>query len=171
MQYGTQICGEIGNDQFIKHVGFSDSLCDSSCGESCIHKLYSRDNIRMISSKITELLMGVDKNNKAIIVPDKTIYSVMSAVYDNFRPETEDIYSRYNIPNRGATSYTQRIIDQVINIIVSDVKNNLGMDECNSKLSAWVQVYGSFNSHGLNQVPKIKLRERRPTPMLFNMTY
>ena len=35
--------------------------------------------------------MGVDKHNRPIIVPDKTICNVMSTVYANYRPETGDV--------------------------------------------------------------------------------
>ena len=171
MEYGTEICGEIYNDQFIKHVGFTDHRCDEYCGPSCMKQMYSKENLDRISCKITELLQGVDKNDRPIVVPHKTICSVMSAVYENFRPETGDIYGRYNIPKTGGGNYAQRMIDEVINIITTDVKVNLGMDECNSKLSIWTTVLGDFNEHGLRQHPKIKLREKRPQPMMFNMTY
>ena len=163
MEYATEICGEICNDQFIKHVGYIDNIC--------IKNLYSKGNINKISCKITELLMGVNKDNRPIIVPDKTICSVMSAVYENFTPETGDIYSRYNIPKAQETDYIQRIIDEVINIITADVKVNIGMEECNKNLSIWTTVLGDFNLHNLRSHSKIKLRERRPQPMAFQMNY
>ena len=163
MEYATEICGEICNDQFIKHVGYIDNIC--------IQNLYSKGNINKISCKITELLMGVNKDNRPIIVPDKTICSVMSAVYENFTPETGDIYSRYNIPKAQETDYIQRIIDEVINIITADVKVNLGMEEYNKNLSIWTTVLGDFNLHNLRSHSKIKLRERRPQPMAFQMNY
>jgi hypothetical protein len=171
MEYATQISGEIYNDQFIKHVGYTDHMCDDNCGQSCIQKLYSKSNINKISRKITELLMGVLKNNRPIIVPDRTICSVMSAVYQTFRPETGDIHTRYIVPKAREANYVQTMIDQVINIITTDVKNNLGMDEANSKLSVWTTVLGDFNDHGLRSHSKIKLRENRPRPMCFNMNY
>ena len=171
MEYASEICDKIYNDQFIKHVGFSDHLCDDSCGPSCMQKLYSKKSLDRISRKITELLQGVDKYNRPIIVPHKTIGSVLSAVYENFRPETGDIYSRYNIPKTGGGSYTARMIDEVINIITTDVKVNLGIEKCNENLSIWTTVLGDFNGHGLRQHPPIKLRERRPQPMAFQMNY
>lgn len=171
MEYGTEICSEILNDQFIKHVGFTDHMCDEYCGPSCMKKMYSKENLDKISCKITELLQGVDKYNRPIIVPYKTICSVLSSVYENFRPETGDIYTRYNIPTEGGGNYVQRMIDEVINIITTDVKVNLGMDQSNSKLSIWTTVLGDFNKHNLRAHPKIKLRERRPQPMMFNMKY
>jgi hypothetical protein len=45
------------------------------------------------------------------------------------------------------------------------------MDECNSKLSAWTTILGDFNEHGLRRHAPIKLREKRPMPMAFNMNY
>lgn len=171
MEYARGICGEICNDQFIKHVGYTDHICCDDCGPSCTQKMFSKESIKKISAKISELLMGVDKHNRKIIVPDRTICSVMSAVYENFRPETGGIYARYNIPRLGAGSYTMRMIDEVINIITTDVKVNLGMEECNAKLSVWTTVLGDFNEHGLRSHPKIKLREKRPMPMAFNMNY
>jgi hypothetical protein len=95
----------------------------------------------------------------------------MSAVYENFTPETGDIYSRYNIPKAQETDYIQRIIDEVINIITTDVKVNLGMEEYNKNLSIWTTVLGDFNLHNLRSHSKIKLRERRPQPMAFQMNY
>ena len=95
----------------------------------------------------------------------------MSSVYENFRPETSDIYSRYNIQQSGSSDYLTRMNDEVINIITSDVKNNLGMDQCNSKLTIWTTVLGDFNEAGLRSHPPIKLKERRPSTMLFNMNY
>jgi hypothetical protein len=171
MEYATKICGEVCNDQFIKHVGYSDHICGDNCGPSCLRRFYAKSNINKISRKITELLMGVLKNNRPIIVPDKTICSVMSAVYQSFRPETGDIYTRYIIPKEREQNYVQTMIDEVINIITTNVKNNLGMDEVNSKLSIWTTVLGDFNEHGLRSHSKIRLREKRPMPMQFNMNY
>lgn len=163
MEYGTEICGEPCNDKFIQHVGYSES--------PCIKKLFSKENLKQMSCKITELLMGVDPQNRPIVVPDKTICSVLSAVYDNFRQETGDIHSRYIVPKSAPVNYNQTMIDETINVITADVKVNLGMQECNSKLSIWTTVLGSHNAHGLQRHSKIKLREKRPAPMLFNLNY
>jgi hypothetical protein len=164
MEYGTTFFSdEVYNDQYVKHVGFKS--------HTCLQQFFSKNNIDKISRKITELLMGVDKNNRPIIVPDKTITSVMSAVYGNFRPETGDIYSRYNIQKSNGQNYVQRMIDEVINIITTDVKVNIGMEEYNKTLTVWTTVLGDFNEHGLRQHPPIKLREKRPMPMAFNMNY
>ena len=164
MEYATNISSEICNDQYIKHVGWSDQSTN-------MNSFFAKYNVNKISRKITELLMGVDKNNRPIIVPDKSICNVMSSVFSNFRPETGDIFSRYNIPKSRSVDYIQRMIDEVINIITTDVKVNLGMEENNSKLTIWTTVLGDFNEHGLRSHSKIKIREKRPQPMSFNMNY
>lgn len=165
MEYAVALNDTFYDDNFQKHVGYKQNNVS-------IQKYFSPETIQTISAKVTELLQGIDPQNRPIIVPDKTISSVMSTIYNNYRPPTGDIYGRYNVPSgTSSESYVQNMIDQVIEVITSDVKNNLGMEECNSKLSIWTTVYGDFNTHGLQQHPKIKVRNKRPTPMLFQMNY
>lgn len=165
MEYAKKVNGHIINDSHVKHVGYSED-------NECIRKYFDPETVCTISKKITELLQGVDPQNRPIIVPNSTIHSIMSEIKDNFRPPTGDIYGRYHVPTGiNSESYVQNMIDQVIEIIVSDVKNNLGMEQTNSKLTAWTSVYGDFNSHGLRQHPPIKIRHKRPNPMQFNMNY
>jgi hypothetical protein len=172
MEYASNITGEIYNDQFIKHVGYKEHICSQQCGSLlCPRQFYSKENIKIISEKITQLLMGVNKDNRPIIVPDKTIYSVMSSVYENFRPETGDIFTRYIVPKSRSIGYIQNMTDKVINIIVTNVRVTLETEENNSKLTVWTTVLGDFNEHGLRSHSKIKLREKRPQPLMFNMNY
>ena len=161
MEYGENIC-DFG---YIKHVGYSDN-------NPCIKKYFDISTIRTISHKVTELLQGVDPQNRPIVVPNKTIYSVMNDIYNSYRPPTGDIFSRYIIPSgTSSESYVQNMIDQVIEVITSDVRNNLGMDECNKKLSIWTTVYGDFSEHGLRQHAPIKIRKKHPQYMAFQMNY
>jgi hypothetical protein len=139
--------------------------------DNLLFALESKDNIQRISKKITNLLVGIREDNRDIIVPDKTINSVMSSVFDNYKPNTGDIHSRYTVSKTTTINHTQEIENQVISIIVSDVKNNIGLEQAASKLSAWNTVLGNFNEHGLMAHQKIKLREKRPMPMMFNMNY
>lgn len=167
MEYGIAIDNRTRDSSYMRHVGWEES-------NTCIKNYYSRDTVKIISRKVTELLHGVDPQNRPIIVPDHIIANVMDTVYNTYRPETSDIYARYNIPSSSqasSESYVQNMIDQTIEIITADVKNNLGMEECNSKLSVWTTVLGDFNSNGLRSHPQIKLRNKRPTPLLFNMNY
>ena len=118
--------------------------------------------------------MGVDPQNRPIIVPDKQIGFVMDTVYTNFIPyNAGDIYTRYVVPNGNNTdSYVQNMIDQVIEIIYSDVKNNLEIDQNNAKLSIWTTILGEgMNEHQLRSFPPLKTLLKRPAPMQFNMNY
>lgn len=165
MEYGTEICGHFCDDNYTKHVGYSES-------NECIRKYFDAETVRTISRKVTELTMGVDPNNRPIVVPTKTICSIMSDIYDSYRPPTGDIYSRYIVPSgTSSESYVQSMIDQVIEVITADIRNNLGMEECNKKLSIWTTVLGDFNSHSLRSHSFIKVRNKRPTPMQFFMNY
>ena len=65
----------------------------------------------------------------------------------------------------------KRIVDIVIQSITSQIKNQYEMTMCNNSLDIWNQVYGDFNKAGLRAHPKIKLREKHPQYMAFNMNY
>jgi len=163
MEYGLDIYNEF-DDNLMKYSGYEQGNFEK--------EYFSKSTIKMISEKVSELLEGVDEQKRKIVVPDDTIAFVMSDIYDDFRPQIGDINTRYNISkSNGPENYMQDMIDQVIEIIYSDVKNNVEMQQYNSTLTAWTSVYGDFNKHGLQQHPKIKIRNKRPAPMQFNMNY
>ena len=158
MEYATPI-----NEMYIKHAAY-DPINDDD-------ELFSPENIKLISRKVTQLLMGVDPKNRPIIVPDKTIGSVLSSVFSTFVPQNiGDINSRFILPCNEPCSNNQAIIDQAIEIIVSDVRNNLGVEQCNETLSIWDSVLGDFNRHGLMPHPQIKINNNK-LPTQFNMMY
>jgi hypothetical protein len=173
MEYATIIYDAPVDDNFVKHVGYSQYVCQEDCGvTSSIGTYFSQNTVDTISYKVTQLLAGVDPQNRPIIVPDKTITSVMSAVWDNYKPqEAGDIYTRYNIPTGLIPDGVTTMIDQTINLIVTDVSVNIGIEEHNKNLTIWSTVLGDFNKQGLRSHSKIKLREKRPQPMLFNLNY
>lgn len=165
MEYAAKINGNISDDNYVKYVGYKED-------NACISEYYDSKTVRIISNKVTELLQGVDPENRPIIVPDKTIYSMMNAIYANYRPPTGDIFSRYIVPSgTSSDSYVQNMIDQVIEVITSNVRNSLGMEENNRKLSIWTSVYGDFNEHSLRAHAPIKIRNKRPQSFMFNMHY
>lgn len=135
------------DDNFIRYSGYRQN-------NACIRKYFSQDTINLISKKVTELLQGVDTMGRNIIVPDETITGIMSEIYNSFRPNTGDIYSRYIVPN-NEDDYVTNMIDQVIEIITSNVRNTLGMEENNAKLSVWTTVLGTMNEHGLRSHSEI----------------
>jgi hypothetical protein len=136
-----------------------------------VEEYFSENTVKLISKKVTELTRGVDVKNRKIIVPDYLIANVMDGVYQGYRPPTGDIYSRYIISTPETNNMIQEMIDQTIEIIVSNIRNQLGMEQYNSTLSTWVQVYGDFNTAGLRQHAPITTRERKPATMQFNMNY
>ena len=152
MPYAT-IQQSAANTNLLKHPGWRET-------NTCVKKYFSNDTVNLISRKITELLQGVDPEGRDIIVPNSTIAGIMSEIYSSFRPPTGDIYSRFNIPSGEPSNYVQSMIDQVIEIITSDVQNNLGIEENNRKLTAWTTVLGTFNEHGLRSHDELKIRKK-----------
>ena len=165
MEFATKICNEdICDSNFMRYVGWEEN--------SCLQEYFNQKTVDLISKKVTELTLGVDPQNRPIVVADATICSIMSSVQEAFRPPTGDIHTRYIIPSGiSPQSYVQQMINQSIQIITSDVTNNLEMAENNRKLTAWTTVYGDFNEHGLRQHAPIKVLNKRPDPMQFNMNY
>jgi hypothetical protein len=166
MEYGKQFeedCFEC-DDNFLKHVGYSQN-------NPCIKKYFSADTVKIISHKVSELLEGVDPENRKIIVPDRNICSVMDSIFASYRPPTGDIQTRYNIPTDETESYVQSMISQTIEVITSDVRVNMGMDNTNSKLSIYSTVLGDFNTQGLRQHAPIKVRNKKPNSFEFHMHY
>jgi hypothetical protein len=164
MEYGTKL-NEICNLDKMRYVGYSES-------NECISKFFSQSTVNMISKKCSDLLMGVDPQNRRIIVPDDIICNVMSSVNESYRPAVGDIYSRYIIPSgENGVTMVQNMIDQVIEIITSDIRNSMEMEQNNKKLTAWTALYGDFNKHNLRAHPPIKVLNKRPTPFQFHMRY
>lgn len=149
----------------IRYVGWNNS------NRYCLKKFFSKETVDLISRKVTQLTMGVDPQNRPIVVPPVRICEVMDGVYQGYRPPVGDIYSRYIIENNEQNNMVQSLIDQTIEIIVSNIRNSLGIEQANEQLSAWVQLYGDFNTQGLRQHAPIKVLEKRPNPMEFHMRY
>ena len=153
--------------QNMRYVGWQQS--NQNQGMEC---LFSDENIQRISSKITELLEGVDREGKTSIVTDRVISSVLSSIVSNTRRGgIGDIHSRYIIPQQEPGYATTNIINRTIETIVSYIKAQEGMIETNESLSIWNSILGGQNKLGLMPHSKIKLRERHGQQMAFNMNY
>lgn len=152
----------MNNWQLIAHSGFQS---DSSNFDT----LFSEDTLNFLSKKITELLRPFYP--PGITVPHDKINNVLNAVYQGYRPSTGDIYSRYTIPSNENANYIDEIINQTLQIIVSQIKDTLTIEQNNSQLSVWTTVLGDFNQHGLQSHAPIKIRNKKPQTMQFNMNY
>lgn len=156
---------EKGNSNYTRYVGYSES-----CPE--IEKFFSNKTINLISTKVTQLLQGLDHKNRNIIVPDYIIKSVMDQIWFAYRPQTGDIYSRFTIPTSfDSNNNIQELIDQTIEVIVSDVRANLTMEYNNSKLTIWDTILGQHNAQGLRSHSQIKIRNKHPNYMQFFENY
>lgn len=159
---------DVLNFQQIRHVGWGST----EQFDSPFKQLWTKQNLEMIQRKITELLMGVDKNNRPIIVPVDKIASVMNSVYDSHRPQIGDIYSRFILPEMTDKRNDIRdIIDRTIEIITSTIRNEYEIIENNKKLTVWNTLYGDFNKEGLRAHAPIKIRKGGPMRFQFHMNY
>lgn len=165
MEYGTFLC----DTNYMRYVGWEYTTESNDC----VNQLFNKETISSISKKITELLQGLRKDGRDIVVSDNVICSTMSDILNKepTNKELGNIYTRYTIPNSDNTNGVTSIIDRTINLIVTYIRNEYEMIEQNKKLSIWTTVYGDFNEHGLRQHAPIKLRNRHPQYMAFNMNY
>ena len=134
-------------------------------------KLFSKQTVKIIQKKTSEYLMGVDEQGRKIVPSERIIESALLGVYDNYRPNTGDIYGKYTVVNDNSRDDYTYIVDQVISLLVRNIRNDLEMQHNNSKLTIWTTLMGDFNEHGLRQHAPIKVRNKRPDPMLFHMRY
>ena len=148
---------------YMTHVGYEDS------GFQGIQGYFSDDTIYFIQQKVTELLKC--DYPQGVLVPCQRIREVMNSIYRNYQPAVGDIYTRFNITgNQSSFNMVNDMINQTVTVIVTDVQNNLGMENNNAKLDKWDSVLGDGNRFGMRAYSKPKLNEKRP-PMLFNMNY
>jgi hypothetical protein len=150
--------------------GDAFSSCNSACTQYVLYdglpdavqeELFTTDTIKNISQTITKVLRGT-LPTRDIIVADHVICDVLSNIYQNYIPQTGDIYSRYIIPldNQSSCSWMGNIIQQAIQVIVSNVKNTYDMEKQNKDLTIWTTILGESNKHGLRSHPPIKIRKR-----------
>ena len=151
------------NDQYVKHVGFPESTNEAFA------TYFSIGTVRFITAKISELLLPFYP--AGVVVPQNRVLDLMNAIYEAYRPSTGDIMTRYVVPSDENPNCVDEMINQVIEVAVTQIKDNLETDQNNSKLSIWTNLYGTFNVHGLRSHAPIKVRQRRPKAMMFNMIY
>ncbi len=153
---------------YSKYVGWGQTAQDRVDYNS----LWTPDQLHLIQDKITQLLQGVDAENRPIIVPLETIGSVMSNIYAANSPEVGSIYSRYiQLEGEATRNDIRDIIDRTINVIVSGIRTEILMEQYNKKISVWSTLYGDFNSQKLRQHAPIKIRKKTPMLMAFNMKF
>jgi hypothetical protein len=137
-----------------------------------IQALFSKKTRKIIRDKVSEYTTGVDPKGRKIVPSDNVVETALYGVFNNYHPRTGDIYGKYLVVNPDERNDYAAIVDQTISLLVRGITNEIGMIEQNSKLSIWNSVsLGEGNSIGLRAHPPLKMRERRPDSMLFNMHY
>lgn len=149
------------NTQKIAHVGFQDV-------DEALQIYFSDSTVRFIQAKVRELLTPFYP--PGVLVPYDKIENVMNSVYRGFRPATGDIFTRYSIPSTENTNAIDEMINQVVQIICTDVQNNLTTEQNNAKLDIFNTVLGDGNPLGVRQTPPLKVRQKRPN-FIINMNY
>lgn len=101
-------------------------------------------SVKWMSEQITARLNGVHPEGKRIVVPDKSILSVIDSYYNNGKFMDVDLVRK-----------------QTIMHIVETIKNEMEVETINNGLSIWNTIFTPDT--GLTQMNDVKLNERRPT--------
>ena len=146
---------------------------DKTSDQQLTQYLFCPSTIQKISTKITQLLEGVDRDGKSIRVTNRVIENTLSSIFSNETKahQVGDIHSRYIIKRKNPECIATSIINRTIETIVSYIKSETEMEYNNQSLSIWNSILGGQNELGLNPTPKIKLQEKHPQYMAFNMNY
>ena len=144
---------------YMKHSAWQVTIDDKPNYTS----MWTSERLGILQRKITQLLEGVSDDGRSIIVPINTIAHVISQVYESYTPQVGSIYSRY-IQGEPESSRNdiRDIEDRSINIIVSQIRNEMIVAQNNKRLTIWNTLYGDFNKEGLRAHSNIKIRKRRP---------
>lgn len=161
-----QYTESLDENQF-KYVGWDQQ----ASWNPFIQMLFSKQTVKTIQQKVGEYLRGLDDQGRKIIPSERVVENALFGVFNNNRPQTGDIYGKYSVVNDNSRDDYTYIVDQTISLLVRGIRNDLEMQYNNSKLTIWTTVLGDFNEHGLRQYPTIKVRNKRPDPMLFHMRY
>jgi hypothetical protein len=167
MEYATSCLTKSENqvdNGFQKYVGWQTTIANNPTYQI----LFSPERMRMYQEKITDLLQGT--TDRPIVVPLNTIGNILSQCYETHTPTTGDIYSRYIIPT-DVEDDASKIVNRMINIIVSQIRLEFEMTANNKKLTVWNSLYGDFNKEGLRSHPPLKMRNRGPQRNQYHMNY
>jgi len=130
-----------------------------------VNKFFSKETVDYISERITKLTKGVDERGRDIILPDDKIIHLMNSVYLSYNPKQG--FDQTWTPQE----YFNNLVGQTITQSVFDIKNVLAYEQAFAKYTVWDTVLGENNPRGLRSYAPIKLREKRPNSMEFNMNY
>lgn len=156
---------------YLRHPGWGITVAPDGCNTG-YDMFFSDRTYQYIKSNLDSLLSDITE--RPILVTEKVIRSVMENIFNNNRPAAiGDIYSKYHMTGLDCahTFDLNKMVQEVIEVIFSVIRNEYQMATINRSMSAYNALYGTSNECGLLAHPPIKLLERRPMPMQFNMRY
>jgi hypothetical protein len=115
------------------------------------YAFFGKANVNYISSEITNRLDGSHPEGKNIIVPHDKILSIMDSFYSNTYKDVD------------------KMTMMTISYIVDTISSEYQIEKQNNELDIWVINHPP--EYGMQRTPKLKMREKRPTPFMFNMNY
>ena len=138
--------------------------------------LMSNDTKKYIREEIDKKINDVN-----LQVKDDYIVKMMIHEINNFRSrygtntnkmtpvEVQNIYTNKLSKFKPIEIFS--IVSDVIERISSNILIENNMIKNNNKLDKWNTILGDNNKHGLRSHTQIKLNEKKPKGMLFNMTF
>lgn len=156
---------------YLKYAGWGVTSSPEDCNTG-YYIFFSDKTLNYIKTNLDELLCDITE--RPIQVTEKVIRNVMETIFQNNRPQAiGDIYSRYHMTGLDCqhTFDINKMVHEVIETIYNYIKNEVEIEKCNNSMNVYNALYGTFNEHGLLAHPPIKLLEKRPQPMQFNMRY
>ena len=157
------------------HVGWDTNAGNCQERMTGLHSyndLFKQETVNFISQTVTNYLMPL--KGKPIVVPDVQIREMLTSVW-NAESGTNyaDIYTiqTFDLPWDKNDDSLKRIVLMTIQSIINQIKNPIEVEQINNNLNIWNTLYGDFNEAGLRAHSKIKLREKHPQYMMFNMNY
>ena len=142
---------------------------------SQLYFLLSDETINYIKSKISEKIEESKLPTNEFIMTQlrHEINTLNGRRADRDNKITTDNYK--NIYTNKLGKFSEKniftIIYNTIAHIISIINIESNMIKNNSKLDKWDRILGDHNKHGIRQYSQIKINNRKPQGMMFNMNY
>jgi hypothetical protein len=144
--------------------------------DSQLKFLMSSETISNIKAKVHSNL-----NDYSIDVKDDYITSILRTEINHYRSRYRDSNPKIKDDNvnsvytNGMSLLKERDIFNILSDTIARITSSITIEQNviknNSKLDRWDTVLGDNNKQGLRQFTNIKLNNRKPPGMMFNMTY
>ena len=150
-----------------QHIGWGQQVKTNEF----LATLFTKRTIQLIQQKTSQYLTGIVPN-KTIVPSQRIVINALQTVFQDHIPNTGDIYGKYIVVDGSKTNDYSDIVNKTISMLIQGIKTTILMEKQNDTLNIWdATLLGDFNPNGLRRHDVIKLREKRPDPMLFNMKY